>query len=155
MKSKIFLSEVDLYHNPDPLFTLGGEPNELEVFINNRKVSILIDLGVKLSSFSISLAKMLEFEVKSLRTILHLEGTGGLAIPYLGYVETRLHIPEVKTFGRDILMLVVPDSSYCNRVPIALGTIHINMPIKLATQEELGKLSHCWKRGTIVTGVVM
>ena len=41
-------------------------------------------------------------------------------------------------------MLLVPDSSYCNRVPIALDTIHIDMLIKLATQEELGKLSHGW-----------
>ena len=52
-------------------------------------------------------------------------------------------------------MLVVWDSSYCNRVPIALGTIHIDMHIKLATQEELGKLSHCWKRGAVLTGAVM
>ena len=52
-------------------------------------------------------------------------------------------------------MLVVPDSSYCNRVPIPLGTIHIDMLIKLATQKELGKLNHCWKRGAVLTGAVM
>ena len=52
-------------------------------------------------------------------------------------------------------MLVVPDSSFCNRVPIALGTVHIDKLIKFATQEELGKLSHCWKRGAVLTGVVM
>ena len=44
-------------------------------------------------------------------------------------------------------MLVVPDSTYCNWVPIAIGTVHIDILIKLVTQEELGKLSHCWKRG--------
>ena len=154
MKSKRFLSEVDLYHNPDPLFRLVGEPNESEVFINDRKVAALIDSWAQLSSISISLAKMLELEVKSVRTILDLEGTGGLTIPYLGYVETRLQIPEVKAFDRDVLMLVVQDSSYCNRVPIALGTTHIDMLIKLATQEELGKLS-CWKRDAVSTGAVM
>ena len=44
-----------------------------------------------------------------------------------------------------------------NQVPIALGTIHIDMLIKLATQEKLGKLSwkHCWKRGAVLTGAVM
>ena len=52
-------------------------------------------------------------------------------------------------------MLVVLDSSYCNRVPTGLGTVHIDMPIKLNTQEELGKLSHCWKRGAVLTGAVM
>ena len=29
------------------------------------------------------------------------------------------------------------------------------MLIKLATQEELSKLSHCWKRGAVLTGTVM
>ena len=47
MKSERFLSEEDLYNNPDP--------NELEVFINDRKVVALVDPGVQLSSISISL----------------------------------------------------------------------------------------------------
>ena len=97
---------------------------------------------------------MLQLEIKHLRTILDLEGSGVLIIPYLGYMETRLQIPEVKAFDRDILMMIVPDSSFCNRVPITLGTIHIDMLIKLATQEELRKHSHCWKRGAVLTGPV-
>ena len=155
MKSKRFLSEVDLYHNPDPLARLVGKPNESEVFINDRKVAALVYSGAQLSSISISLARTLELEVKSSRTILDLEGIGGLTIPYLGYVETRLQILGVKVFDRDVLMLVVPDSSCCNRVPITLGTIHLDMLIKLATQEELGKLSHCCKRGAVLTEAVM
>ena len=58
-----------------------------EVFIDDRKVAALIDSGPQLSSIAISLAKMLELEIKSLRTILDLEGTGGLTVPYLRYVE--------------------------------------------------------------------
>ena len=49
MKSKGFLSEVDLYHNPDPLFRLVGEPNESEIFINDRNIAALVDSGVQLS----------------------------------------------------------------------------------------------------------
>ena len=52
-------------------------------------------------------------------------------------------------------MLVVPDSPYCERVPIALGTLHIDMFIKLATQEELEKVGHCWKRGAVTTRIAM
>ena len=102
MKSERFLSEVDLYHNLDPLFRLVGEPNESEVFIDDGKVAALIDSWVQLSSISISLAKMLELKVKSLRTILDFEGTVGLTIPYLGDMETQLQIPEVKAFDRDV-----------------------------------------------------
>ena len=83
MKSQRFLSEVDLYHNPDPLFRLVGKPNVSEVFIDDRNVAALIDSGAELSSITISLAKMQELEIKSLKTIVDLEGTGDLSIPYL------------------------------------------------------------------------
>ena len=69
-KSKRFLSVVDLYHNPDPLFRLVSEPNKLEVFVDDRKVAALVDSGVQLSSILIGLVKTLELEVKSLGTIL-------------------------------------------------------------------------------------
>ena len=49
MKSERFLSEVDLYHNPDQLFILICKPNESKVFIDDRKVMTLIDSGVELS----------------------------------------------------------------------------------------------------------
>ena len=44
-------------------------------------------------------------------------------------------------------MLVLPDSPYSDRVPIAKGMLHIDMLLNLATMEELEKLNNCWKRG--------
>ena len=52
-------------------------------------------------------------------------------------------------------MLGVLDSPYCERVPIALGTLHIDMLIKLATQEELEKIGPCWRRGAVTTRIAM
>ena len=96
IKSKLSLSEVDLYHNPEPLFRLIDEPNESEVFVDGEKVTILIDSGVQISSITVSLARTLKLEIKNLKTKLYLEATGGLKVPYLGNVETQLKIPEVK-----------------------------------------------------------
>ena len=31
-------------------------------------------------------------------------------MPYLGYVEAHLKIPEIKAFDHDVLLLIVPDS---------------------------------------------
>ena len=45
MKSERFLSEVDLYCNPDPLFRLVDKPNKSEVFIDDRMAAALIDSG--------------------------------------------------------------------------------------------------------------
>ena len=74
-------------------------------------------------------------EPKQLQSILWIEGSGGLEVPYLGYVEVQLKIPEVKAFNHDIPLLIVPDSAHMHDTPITLGTLHIDMAIKLATKK--------------------
>ena len=73
--------------------------------------------------------------------MLQIEGSGGLDIPYLGYVETHLGVPEVKAFDTDVLLLIVPDSVHTMCTPITFGTLPIDMAIKLATKKELENLN--------------
>ena len=80
---------------------------------------------------------------------------GGLDIPYLGYVETQLGIPEIKAFDNDVLLLIVPDSAHSMHTPITLGTFHIDMAIKLATKKESENLNTQWKRSFITTKLTM
>ena len=70
---------------------------------------------------------------------------------YLGYVEAHLKIPEIKAFDLDALLLIVPDSAHMQSTPITLGTLHIDMAIKLATKKELENLSKQWKRSLVST----
>ena len=56
-------------------------------------------------------------------------------MPYLGYVEAHLKISEIKAFDLDVLLLIVPDSAHTQYTPITLGTLHIDMAIKLATKK--------------------
>ena len=67
---------------------------------------------------------------------MQIGGSGGLDIPYLGYVKTQIRIPKIKAFDNDILLLIVPDSVHTHHTPITLGTLHIDMAIKLATKKE-------------------
>ena len=78
--------------------------------------------------------------------MLQIEGSGGLDVPYLGYVETHLRVPEVKAFDTDVLLLIVPDSAHTMCTPITLGTLQIDMVIKLATKTELENLNKQWNR---------
>ena len=41
----------------------------------------------------------------------------------------------MEKFDLDVLMLVVDDSPYGMRVPIQIGTLHIDMALDLATEE--------------------
>ena len=43
-------------------------------------------------------------------------------------------------------MLVLDDSPYGMRVPVQIGSLHIDMAIDLATEVEMQKLSHKWER---------
>ena len=86
---------------------------------------------------------------------MQIEGSGGLDVPYLGYVETCLRIPIIKAFDNDILLLIVPDSTHTHHTPITLGTLHIDMAIKLAMKKELESLNKQWKRSLIATKLAM
>ena len=129
--------QKDLYLNPDPLCGLIGEPSENKVKLEGQKFNALVDSGSMVSQITIALAKALQLEIKQLKTLIPMEGAGGINVPYLGYVEATLDIPEVEAFNEDCLFLVVSDHTYGKRVPLTIGTLHIDMIIECATKEEL------------------
>ena len=136
LRSNARLLQTDLYLNPDPLCRLIGEPNETLVKLERQKFNALVDSGSMVSQITVSLAKALKLDIKQLQTLIPMEGAGGISIPYLGYVEATLSIPEVEAFNEDCLFLVVSDHTYGRRVPITIGTLHIDLIIERATKEE-------------------
>ena len=91
-----------------------------------------------------SFAEELQLEIKPLNTILDVEAMGGGAVPYHGYIKCHLKLPQIKKFDVDVLMLIINDSAYGMRVPIQIGTLHIDMALELATKDEMTKLCHKW-----------
>ena len=78
-----------------------------------------------------------------------------MEVPYLGYVEVHLGIPEVRAFDQDVLLVIVPNSTHTQSTPITLATLHIDMAIKLATEEELRNLNKQWQRSLVATKLTM
>ena len=109
----------------------------------------LINSGAQISAISKSIAKTLGLPIRKLEALLDIEGSTGLDIPYLGYTELRLDIPEIAKFDHDVLMMVYPDSKYSHRVPVIIGTLHIDEVLDLATYDKLASLSRGWKRGIV------
>ena len=83
------------YYNPDPLFQLIGESNELDIQLEGNKLPALIDSGAQVSAMT---QKQMKLKVHKLNKLLRIEGTGGGKVPYKGYVETLLEIPEIPDF---------------------------------------------------------
>ena len=104
-----------------------------------------------MSAITKSFAEALELELKSLKSVLDIEATGGGKVPYHGYVECRLNLPQIEKFDHDVLMLVIDDSQYGARVPIQIGTLHIDMAIDLATDEERRKFRKKWERAEMAS----
>ena len=141
--------QKDLYLNPDPLARLIGEPNETKVKLEGQNFNALLDSGSMVSQITVSLANALQLKIHQLQTLIPMEGTGGITVPYLGYVEATLKVPEVEALEEDCLFLVVSDHAYGKRVPLTIGTLHIDLIIERATKEELDKISIAWGRGQL------
>ena len=134
---------------------LVGPANITDIVIEDYKCKALIDSGAQISTVTISFAKELGAEIKDIGRVLNVEGTGGFAVPYHGYVELKIRIPEIKAFKEDGLFLVIDDSEGGENIPIQLGTVHIDRAIELMTESELSKISTQWTRGYVCTKMAM
>ena len=102
----------DHYHILDPIAHLIGKISEAHIFIDDVECLALVDSGAQISTITIEFVKQLGLTIHQLDRILKFETTGGGDIPYTGYVEVNLKIPEIKSFNEDVFMLVIDDSTY-------------------------------------------
>ena len=81
--------------------------------------------------------KKLVLKIQNLENMLDIEGGGGIAILYIGYVEVQLQTPDIKNYKENDLMMVMNNSRYGDKIPFAIGTIHIyTHHIKEMTKDE-------------------
>ena len=67
--------------------------------IDGWEVIALTDLGPQVSSVSTGFCEQMALEIYPLDKLLELKGMGGAAIPYLGYVEVNLQIPDIRGYN--------------------------------------------------------
>ena len=98
-----------------------------------------------MSTITISQAKKIGLKMQNLDSLLDIEGGGGIAIPYIGYVEVNMQIPEIKNYNEDALLMVMNDSKYGHKVPFAIGTTHIHAALKVMREEEWDNITFPWQ----------
>ena len=57
----------------------------------------LIDTGAQVSTITWDFCEQHGYGIHTMKQMLHLEGTGGFWIPYLGHIEALIRIPQLKT----------------------------------------------------------
>ena len=139
----------------DPIAHLIGHPNKAPVTIDGQEVAALIDLGAHVSSISAQLCEDLTLQIQPLGGLLGARGDGGCSHPILRYVEVNLQIPGIKGYNEDVLLLVIPTTTYSKAVPVMLGTKIIDKAPSLMTTGELAKATTTWRQahfGAVMLG---
>ena len=85
-------------------------------------------------------------KVHPLGRLLELEGTGGSAILYLGYIEINLQISGMKCYNEDILLLVVPTMNYYKKIRVMVRSKVIDRVMGMMTKGELVRATATWKQ---------
>ena len=97
----------------------------------------LIDSDAMMSTISEAHARKLGLKHHVLDRISDIEGRGGGWVPYHGYVEVQLDIPWIAAFREDVIMLILDDSRYTAKVPIAIEALHIHGALDLVMDTEI------------------
>ena len=132
-----------------------GHSNEAPVIVDRQEMTTLIDLGTQVSSISSQVCRDLALQIQPLGQLLELEGVGGSAIPYLGFVEVNLQILGIKNYNEDVLLLVIPTTTYSEMVPVVVGSKIIDRAMSLMTKGELTKVTMTWRQahfGAVMSG---
>ena len=112
----------------------------------------LVDSGAMILMMSKGYCDEHGYEIQPLYRLVPIEGSGGADVPYLGYVEVRMHIPGISFFDQYVLMLISQTTTdYHRRVPIQVGSCIIDQVTNCITEEELQSLSQSWKLAYVST----
>ena len=84
------VSQRELYHNHAPLYHLIGSTNETMVLVEGQSFLALIDSGATISTITEDLVEHLQLPIQTLNRFFNVEGTGGIRVPYSGYVEVHI-----------------------------------------------------------------
>ena len=129
-----------------------GRANETNIEIDGIISKALIDSGAMISMMSRGYCEEHGYEIQPLDQLVPIEGSRGADVPYLGYVEVRMHILGINSFDRDVLMLVSHTTThYHQRVPIQVGSHIIDQVTSCISEDELQSLSQSWKLAYIST----
>ena len=114
--------------------------------MRNLHHTILSDLGAQVSNVNSQFCEDLALQIQPLGQLLELEGTGGAVIPYLGFVEVNLQIPGITSYNEDVLLLVIPTTTYSEMVLVMVGSKIMDRALSLMTKGELAKVTIMWRQ---------
>ena len=107
-------------NGPTPLEHLFGCANETRVKVEGVEMTALVDTRSQISTLTEGFCNERGLRILPLRNlvegVLCLEGMGALQYHIKGYVEVDLTIPDFPHYQEDVVLLVVANHTYWDRV---------------------------------------
>ena len=72
------------------------------MIVEGKRTKALIDSGAQLSQITKAYARFLGLSIRPIRSAFTLEGAGGIQVPYEGFVEANLKMPDVQAFDEPL-----------------------------------------------------
>ena len=127
---KIQSAEGDDYLNDSSISLDGlvGPACEADALINGIHCKSLLDSGSQVTTLCRSFyeSHLKHMNIRQLEEgAFKVEGAGGQSVPYDGFVNIRLRLPETTVGTReeiDTWALICPDTGFSKRVPLIVGT---------------------------------
>ena len=137
---------------PYPWARILGRANKTEIEIDRKISRALIGSGAIITMMSKGYCDENGYEMQPLDNLVPIDGSSGADVPYVGYVEVRMHILEISSFEQDVLLLIsYITTHYDKRMPIQIGSHIIDQVTNCITEEELLTLFQSWKLAYIST----
>ena len=106
---------------------LVGDPNEVEIRVEGKRMTALLDTGSMISTPSTTKASCLGLQSHTFDSILQVEGAGDNLLRYLGYAEATVRVPLLQNYSVDLLLLVVLDTGTTVVFQFCLEQIFYNL----------------------------
>ena len=132
--------------NPDPWARLIGRANEEKIKINGHTVTALLDTGSQVTHISLDYCQAMGIPINPIDQLVNIEGAGGDAIKYVGFIEASLIFPMgTHEFKTEALLLVLPTTEYQKWVPVTIGTSLTDIAVDSLDLSDTTTLSPSWK----------
>ena len=128
--------DIPFFFESGPITHLVGQSNEVSIMPDGWEVIMLIDLVAQVSSVNSGFCEQMALEIHPLDRVLEFTGTGRGAILYLAYVEVNLQVPGIREDNEDVLMLVIPTTTYAEKVLVMVGSKIINRAMNVIIKGE-------------------
>ena len=151
-KKKKKLADTSKYYNPDPIARMFGRANEAKVEVNGISTTCLVDTGATVTIINESFCDHAGLQIHPLDQLVTISATGGTPIPNLAYAVATLEFPNIPSYSKEVVMLVISDTTdYAARLPLQIGTRVIAAVAETLTPEDIKHLDETWKQTYVGT----